>query len=228
MENKKQPIEDTERSTKDRLMRAAVEVFAAKGFLAATVREICQAAGTNVAAVNYHFGDKEKLYAAVLWQVFSDHQRVKDFSGADGDGLKPEERLAELIRAEVRYLYQDKSQKECSGQHFSLFLMEMAHPSPFLGEVVERFIRPDQEKMLSLLRDLLGPETPGAVLERCSDSLWGQILHHIFIWPIDAHLNPGRPHPSQDTDELAEHIITITQGGLAALKVQMDEQRKSS
>ena len=48
--------------TKLRLLETAGMVFAEKGFRAATVREICQRAGVNLAAVNYHFGDKERLY----------------------------------------------------------------------------------------------------------------------------------------------------------------------
>src|SRR3954468_6586493 len=48
--------------TKARLLEAAGEEFAEKGFECATVRSICQRAGANLAAVNYHFGDKERLY----------------------------------------------------------------------------------------------------------------------------------------------------------------------
>src|SRR5271165_6110376 len=53
-------------ATRQHLLEAAGEVFAEVGFRDATVREICQRAGANVAAINYHFGDKETLYVEVL------------------------------------------------------------------------------------------------------------------------------------------------------------------
>ncbi len=43
---------------KARLLHTAGEIFAEKGFHAATVREICQQAQVNIASVNYYFGDK--------------------------------------------------------------------------------------------------------------------------------------------------------------------------
>src|SRR5947207_5435679 len=58
--------------TREKLLAAAAEVFAEAGFRNATVREICQRAGANIAAVNYHFGDKEKLYLEVLRRTQED------------------------------------------------------------------------------------------------------------------------------------------------------------
>ena len=54
--------------TRDKLLDVAGRIFADRGYRAATIREICIAAGANVAAVNYHFGDKLGLYTEVVRQ----------------------------------------------------------------------------------------------------------------------------------------------------------------
>jgi hypothetical protein len=48
--------------TRERLLAGACEIFTKKGYRDATIADICERAGANVAAVNYHFGDKETLY----------------------------------------------------------------------------------------------------------------------------------------------------------------------
>jgi AcrR family transcriptional regulator len=54
--------------TRDKLLDVAGRIFADRGYRAATIREICVAAGANVAAVNYHFGDKLGLYTEAVQQ----------------------------------------------------------------------------------------------------------------------------------------------------------------
>ena len=51
-------MKNGDRETRDRLLKASTRLFADRGFKHVTVREICRAARANVAAVNYHFGDK--------------------------------------------------------------------------------------------------------------------------------------------------------------------------
>src|SRR5262245_42563987 len=58
-------------ATKGRLLQAAGEEFAEKGFECARIRAICDRAQANIAAVNYHLGDKEQLYVQASWRLIA-------------------------------------------------------------------------------------------------------------------------------------------------------------
>lgn len=58
-----------EPSTRERIVLATVEALEAEGMAALTIRGIAERAGVNVAAVNYHFGSKERLLEAVMEQT---------------------------------------------------------------------------------------------------------------------------------------------------------------
>ena len=59
-------IPEDARSTRQRIMRSAETLFAERGFETVSLRDITGAADANVAAVNYHFGSKERLIDAVI------------------------------------------------------------------------------------------------------------------------------------------------------------------
>ena len=54
--------------TRDRLLHVALKLFAEQGFAKTSIREISLAAGTNVAAIAYYFGDKAGLYRAAFFE----------------------------------------------------------------------------------------------------------------------------------------------------------------
>ena len=53
-------------STKERILGAAEVLFAQRGFDGASLRQLTAAAGVNLAAVNYHFGSKDRLVEEVF------------------------------------------------------------------------------------------------------------------------------------------------------------------
>jgi AcrR family transcriptional regulator len=70
----------SELETKDKIMQAARALFSVKGYEGASVREIAAEAGVNIAAVNYHFTSKEKLFFLVIDSIFaetSNHIRAR-------------------------------------------------------------------------------------------------------------------------------------------------------
>lgn len=60
------PRDGNPEETRREILRAAGEAFAARGFVGATTRAVASRAGVNVATLHYHFGNKERLYRAVL------------------------------------------------------------------------------------------------------------------------------------------------------------------
>src|SRR6201982_1165286 len=84
--------------TRSRLLATATRLFAARGFRKVTVREICREARANVAAVNYHFGDKRGLYREVLSSAIETMRATTEVARQAGEGQTPEERLRRYIR----------------------------------------------------------------------------------------------------------------------------------
>ena len=84
--------------TKVRLIEAAGEEFAGKGFDATRIRTICDRAGANMAAVNYHFGDKEQLYVET---VLDAHRCGMEFGGCGGRHAAGTGRAAPLFHSSL-------------------------------------------------------------------------------------------------------------------------------
>jgi TetR/AcrR family transcriptional regulator len=89
---------------KDRIVAAAVEAFAEKGFEAASTRDIAQRAGTDQGLVTYHFPSKDLLWRAAADQLFGVlgnrlGDRVASLAQAD-----PRERIRGAIREYVRWV----------------------------------------------------------------------------------------------------------------------------
>lgn len=85
--------------TRQRLLDAGLAVFSEVGYHGATIREIAGRAGTNIAAISYHFGGKDGLYTAVVRSAFA--LAAGDASSSLGGPSDPEDRLRRLVRALV-------------------------------------------------------------------------------------------------------------------------------
>jgi AcrR family transcriptional regulator len=195
--------------TRQRLLEAAGEVFAERGFHDATIREICEKAQANVAAVNYHFGDKEELYAAVF-----DYARtcaVAQFIELASPTVPPEERLRVFVRAVLTRFF-DEGRPAWLGK---LVAREMIEPTKALDSLVNGQIRPNSERLRALTRELVGMEIDEQELWRCTFSIAAQWLFYFHCGQIIKRLNPGQQFGPQDLDRLADHI---TKFSVAALK----------
>ncbi len=198
--------------TERRLLEAAGAVFAERGFRGATIREICRRAGANVAAIHYHYGDKEALYAAVLRYG---HRAALEKYPPDG-GLPPdapaEARLRAYVRSFLRRLL-DEGEYAWAGQ---LLSREMADPTPALDGVVQN-IRPAAERLGGIVRELAGPKAGSDDLRRCAFSIVAECLFYRHARPVLDRLDPGRRYDEKEIEALTDHIVRFSLAGLRAL-----------
>ena len=199
-------------NTKQKLIEAAIKVFAEKGFRDATVRQICKQAGTaNINAVNYYFGSKEQLYKQILAMIFAeyDKQAPKDFPEKT-----PEEQLEIYISTFCKILYQEG---ESDSHTTAILVEEFTKPSPFLEEMVDTFNRPRVERLLKIIKGLLGEGATDDMARDCLVSVSGQLLYYSFARPVFLRLFPN--YFTENTHEQwAAHVFKFTLGGIEAYK----------
>jgi AcrR family transcriptional regulator len=195
--------------THDRLLNAAARLFAARGFRHVTVRQICGAARANVAAVNYHFGDKAGLYRQVLNKAIETMQATTEAARRAGDGRSGEERLGAYVRVFL--------QRVVGGGHDSwihqLMARELADPTPALDLVTERVIRPRLAYLADTVSEMLKLEPDDGRVLRCVLSIQAQ-CHAGMPNPIAERLFPGLPAGPREVTELAAHIARFSLAGI--------------
>jgi AcrR family transcriptional regulator len=193
-------------STRERLLDAAGEVFAKHGFHHATIRDICGRAGSNVAAVNYHFGDKERLYAAVLEYADRCTNEEHPIDAEFGAGLTPEQRLHELVRRLVSRIFGAGR----AGWYAKLMARELVDPSKAIEPVVERSYRPQLQQAVDIVRELMGNQASEEEARICAFSVVGQCVFFHHARTIIGQLDPQLRFGPEDIERLADHITRFS------------------
>lgn len=195
--------------TRSRLLEAAGEEFAERGFERATVREICRRAEVrNVAAVNYHFGDKERLYAeAVIAAHRCGVELPAEAEAAEGT---PEERLRRFVH---HFLQNTLAVDQQRSWHHALLVREMIQPTAASETLVDEVICPKFRRLLAIVAALC----PGADARRrvaIGFSVIGQCLFYRLGRPIAERVVGHEQFHELDLEYLTDHITSFT---LAAL-----------
>lgn len=197
--------------TRERLLTAAARLFAARGFKDVTVREICSEARANVAAVNYHFGDKLGLYREVLGKAIDTMQATTEAARQAGVGLAPEQKL----RAYVRVFLQRVAGPGTDSWIHQLMMHEMADPTPAIDLVFEEVVRPRLAYVSEIVAEILDVKPDDDEVQRAVLSIQSQ-CHAAMPNPMSRRL--ARTLTAEGwLDHLAEHIAEFSIGGLRAI-----------
>jgi TetR/AcrR family transcriptional regulator, regulator of cefoperazone and chloramphenicol sensitivity len=197
--------------TRERILLVAAEVFADLGFERATIREICSRASVNVAAINYHFRDKENLYAEVL--KYSKALAFEKYP--HGLGTKktdpPEIRLHAFIRSFVLRIF-DENLSSLFGK---LVSREYIEPTKAFDMLVEEAMRPTFALLAEIVKELLGERAPTMRIRMCCASVVSQCLFFLYARHALARLFPEQRFGAAETEAITDHV---TRFSLSAIK----------
>ena len=207
----------TPRETRQRVIDAASELFAAHGFHGTTARDIAERAGVNLAAAHYHFGSKESLYLEVLRAQFDAINAALDQRGARlVAGSRPTRAALEgLLRARIVAMLETVMGPP-PGLHGTLMMREMCDPSAALPHIVTQFIEPMKRETEDIIA-ALEPALPRAAVERCMFSVVGQVFFYRTQLPAFPYLSPHLRLDRAGLAAIAEHIAAFALGGMRAL-----------
>ncbi len=207
------------RGTRARLLEAAGPIFAAKGLGGATVREICERAGVNVAAINYHFGDKEHLYLEVVRHARREREAAYPYP--DESELPPEQWLARFVESLLRRLMEPGAPWQVR-----LLMREVLEPTAACAALVEDYFRPDFDRLTAVVRRLLGSQASDAACRAVAMSVVGQCIFFRVSDHVLQRLLP--PDTFKGNDKIAELAAHVTRFSLAAIRTLRSAERDGS
>jgi AcrR family transcriptional regulator len=216
------PPTSDDKSAKERILDAAGDVFGRMGYKAATIREICRSAGVNVAAINYHFGGKRELYRIVVTELLARTFSHYPVDAGIGARSSPQDRLRAFIHGTLKRLLSPDGLSGYPGKG-QLAARELADPSPYLDDMVDRFIRPTAAVLSTIIAELLGPGADTQQIMRCQVSVIGQCFHYALARPIVSRLIAIDVSDETVIDALTDHITCFSLAGIEAVRASIHD-----
>ncbi len=201
-----------EKSTMNRILDAAIPLFAMKGYAAVSVKELAEAAAVNIALISYYFGGKESLYVAALKTQFV---IVADIMNeiCSKDHLSP----IEKIRCFGRLV----SQAHVKSPYTShLIYGEIINPTASFGTIVKKEISELSNFLSDCIREAItrGEFRSDLDPEYAALSLSGIINFYFFTQHLSRDILP--PRENQMEYYISQAVEIYLQGVLAPEKLQ--------
>lgn len=218
----------SEPDTKDVILDAAEVLFAEYGYDATSLRDLTQEAGVNLAAVNYHFGGKEQLAAAVLARRIGPinqerHRRL--------DALPPRPAVADVVRAFVEPAFPTATGcptgHVAPGRDFCRLMGRMMIDQPaFLRTFLAEQFRELGSRFEATLRRAL-PRCDRATTWWRLHFMAGAMAHTLHSGDGLAHLTGGLCDATH-VDAVVEQLVAFTSAGLAAAPPRRRSRTKAN
>jgi AcrR family transcriptional regulator len=199
-------------TTREKLLDAAERLFFKKGYDAVNVRDLTEAAGVNVASINYHFRGKRNLYREVLRRRLSEIAKGKiDLLGrVAGESGKPD--LREVVRTYVASILREILSSREAEKFMDIVSVEMSEGGIATDLLFKEMVSPVHRT----LRDAIRRARPGLTdrkISLCISSITGQLFHFLRARGIIKRtMKCG--YSKEFMDEIVEHITDFSLKGI--------------
>lgn len=195
------PLRSDGIDARNRLQRAALALFAAKGFAKASTREIAAAAGVNISAISYYFGDKAGLYRAV-------------YNDAMEGGPEQREQLLgwtslplrDALHTFLGTFTEPLKQGELAQQVMQLHYREMLEPTGLWQAHIESEIAPMHQALVDVLCQHLGLAKPDDDVHSLGFAIAAMGVYMIVGADITRALCPALADTPQAIDETTDRL----------------------
>jgi len=227
------PIEDLRKvradgaQSRERLLLTAMRLFSERGFAQTSTREIALAAGVNIAAISYYFGDKAGLYRAIF-AAQSPHS-MDDIAAFTDPALDLREALFVFYTRLIAPLKQGEMARMC----MRLWLRETLEPTGVQQEEIDNGIKPSHAGLVMLLARHLGVAKPGEDIARLAFCVVSFAVQLFTTRDVIDKISPELLNSDQAIDawvarlvDYAEAIIHVEQARLATAATKKNQPRK--
>jgi len=217
---KRSPWADDARA---RLIDAAMELFAEKGYEGTSVRDLATAAGVNVAAVSYHFGSKDALYHECLRACLAPCAQMRErmqFHLEAAQRKKSRRAAEEALRACIHIFLEVLTSS--AAKHSQLVMREQSESKPRFEPVIREFFQPVGNILQQIIL-MLAPELPQIRVFMVISGIIGQCIHTQKARASYRVLAGVDSHSPEYIEMISAHISHFTALGLRGL--EREEER---
>lgn len=202
--------------TKERILLVAAELFAGHGFQGTTHQMICSQAEVNIAAINYHFGNKESLYLKVWEYLF--RIGMSNYHDFVNEKDPPEEQLRAFIHWRVRNVIAVGPRSYLS----QILRREMNKPSPVFEQIQILYLNEKRTWFFALISKIVGYDLDVSTITMAAFCIHSPLIHLVEVKGAlkaiqEGALKEGLAQFWEDPEALAESIYTFALAGLKEL-----------
>lgn len=213
---------DKDADTRDRLLAAALRIFANRGIASATLREITEEADANVAAVNYYFRSKEELTRTVLETCLRpiNDARLKALQTCVEKNGGKTPALEEIVEALVRPMVELTIDPYGGRSPVRLLLQVRSLPQPLTNTILAEQFDLIHRRFLDILSEALPHLTKDAVGIRY-DFARGAIMQILGDLDPAARdlLDLGFKQKNKDNETIVRQLVSFISAGFRAANV---------